>query len=138
LCIGLILIPLGLHRPSRFADAFVRQTLPEWLVTTLHNEVAASGRTRIPRIVSRSDHLLHDRVQILQPSRTAERLAAHIDVVGYRVVAEVDCGGEGAQPIREVELVPRHFAIVVCVREFSMHMRVKPKAVRKQLRVQLQ
>ena len=69
------------------------------------------GRTpaRIPRIFSLGDHLLHDRVQILQPRRTAERLAAHIDVVGYRVVAEVDRIGEGVQPVRKVELVPRHF-----------------------------
>ena len=74
----------------------------------------------------------------MQPRRTAERLEAHIDVVGYRVVADVDCSGEGVQPIRKVELVPHHFAIVVCVSELSMHTRVKPKAVREQLRVLLQ
>ena len=74
----------------------------------------------------------------MQPRRTAEGLAAHIDVVGYRVVADVDCGGEGVQPIRKVELVPHHCAIVVCIGELSMHARVKPKAVREQLRVQLQ
>ena len=68
-------------------------------------------------------------MQILQPRRTAERLAAYIDVVGYRVVTEVDCIGEGVQPVREVELVPRHFAIAVCISELSMHARVKPKAV---------
>jgi hypothetical protein len=100
--------------------------------------LAASCRTRIPRIFSRGDHLLHDRVQILQPRRTAERLAAHLDVVGYRVVADVNCLGEGVQPVREVELVPRHFAIVVCISELSMHTRVKPKAVYEQLRMQFQ
>ena len=42
------------------------------------------------------------------------------------------------QPGREAELVPRHFVVVVCVSELSMHARVKPKAVREQLRVQLQ
>jgi hypothetical protein len=56
----------------------------------------------------------------LQPRRTAERLAAHIDVVGYRVVAEVDCSGEGVQPVREVELVPHYFAIVVRISECAI------------------
>ena len=90
---------------------------------------AASGRTRIPRIFSRGDHLLHDGVQILQPRRTAERRAAHIDVVGYRVVAEVGCIGEGVQPVREVELVPHHFAIAVCISELSVHACMRPKAM---------
>jgi hypothetical protein len=76
-------------------------------------------------------------VQILQPRRTAERLATQIDVVGYRVVADIDCSGEGVQPVRQVELVPRHFVIAVCISELSMHTRVKPKAIREQLRVQL-
>ena len=88
-----------------------------------------------PRIVSHGDHHLHDRVQVLQPRRTAERLAAHIDVVGYRVVAAVDCIGEGVQSVGEIEFVPHHFAIVVCISELSMHTRVRPKAVREQLRV---
>ena len=68
----------------------------------------------------------------LDAGRSSHRL---IDVVGYRVVADVDRSGEGVQPGREVELVPHHFAIVVCISELSMHMRVKPKAVREQLRV---
>ena len=54
------------------------------------------------------------------------------------VVAEVDRIGEGAQPIRQVALVARYFAIAVCVSELSMHTREKPKAVGEQLRVQLQ
>jgi hypothetical protein len=53
------------------------------------------------------------------------------------VVAALDRTSEGAQPVGTIELVLRHFAIVVCVRELSMHLRVKPKVVRKQLRVQL-
>ena len=97
----------------------------------------ASARTRIPRIFSRGD-LLHDRVHILPPRRTAERLEAHFDVVGYCVVADVDCSGEGVQPVREVELVPRHFVIAVCISELSVHACMKPKAVREQLRVPLQ
>ena len=50
--------------------------------------------TCIPRIFSLGHLPLHDRVQILQPRRTDERLVAHIDVAGYRVVAEVDRIGE--------------------------------------------
>jgi hypothetical protein len=90
---------------------------------------------RFPRIFSRGDHLLRDWVQILQHRRTAEHFAAHIDVVGYRVVAQVCCISEGMQPVRKVELVPHHFAIAICISELSMDTRVKPKAVREQLRV---
>ena len=74
-------------------------------------------------------------MQILQPRRTAERLAAHINVVGYRVVAEVDRIGKGGQPFRKAELVPRHFRIAVCGGKFGMNARVRPNAVREQLRV---
>ena len=55
----------------------------------------SAAEARIPRIFSLDDHLLHDRVQILQPRRTAERLAAHIAIVRYRVVAELDRSCEG-------------------------------------------
>ena len=71
-------------------------------------------------------------MHILQPRRTAERLAAHFGVVGYRVLADVDCTGEGVQPVREVELLPRHFAIAVFITELGMHTLVKPKTVREQ------
>jgi hypothetical protein len=81
---------------------------------------------------SGGNHILHDRVQVLQLRRRSEHHVPYADVVGYCVVAEVDCIGEGVQPVREVELVPRHFAIAVCIRELSMHTRVKPKAVREQ------
>src|SRR4051794_1527439 len=77
-------------------------------------------------------------MQILQPSRTAECLAAYIRVVGYRVVAEVDRVGEGGQPVREVELGPRHFRIAVCVGKFGMHARVRPNAARERSGPQLQ
>jgi hypothetical protein len=70
-------------------------------------------------------------VQILQPRRAAERLADHTEVVGYRVVAKLDRIGKGAQPTCKVELIPRHFTIVVCVSEFGMNAGVKPKAIRK-------
>ena len=98
----------------------------------------ASGRTRTPRIFSLGDRLLHDWVQILQPRCTAERLAAEIDVIRYRVVAEVDCIGEGAQSVGEIKLVPHHFTIVVRVGELSMHARVSPKVGGKQWRMQPQ
>ena len=77
-------------------------------------------------------------MQILQPRRTTERLAAHIDVVGNCVVSKSGCIGEGVQPVREVDLVPHHFAIVVRISELSMHAREKPKAVGEQSRMQLQ
>ena len=56
---------------------------------------AASALGRIPHIFSLGDLSLHDRVQILQPSRAAERLTAHIAIVGYRIVPELNCIGEG-------------------------------------------
>jgi hypothetical protein len=89
----------------------------------------AAGRTRTPSIFALGDHLLHDWVQILQPRRTAERLAAQIDVVGYRIVAEVDRIGEGVQSVGEIKLVPHHFTIVVRVGELSMRARVSPKVI---------
>jgi hypothetical protein len=49
-------------------------------------------------------HLLHDRVQILQPRRATERLAAHIGGVGYRVISAFDRSGEDVQTIRKIEL----------------------------------
>ena len=94
---------------------------------------AASGRTRVPRIFSLGDRLLHGRVQILQPSRTSERLAAHINVIGYRVVTEVDCIGEGVQ--RSARSSSFRATSPYCISELSMHTRVKPKAVCEQLRV---
>jgi hypothetical protein len=98
---------------------------------------AASARRHIPRTFALGHLPLHDRVQILQPRRTDERLVAHIDVVGYGVVAEVDRIGERLQPVRKVALVARHFTIAVCVSELSMHTRVKAKALGEQLRVRL-
>ena len=44
---------------------------------------------------SLSDQVLHDWVQIQQPRRAAEGLAAHIGVAGYRMVAKLDRIGEG-------------------------------------------
>ena len=98
----------------------------------------ASARRHILRTFALGHLPLHDRVQILQPCRTDERLVTHIDVVGYGVVAVVDRIGERVQPVRKVALVARHFTIAVCVSELSMHTREKPKAVGEQLRVQLQ
>ena len=73
----------------------------------------ASARWHIPRTFALGHLPLRDRVQILQPRRTDERLVAHIDVAGYRVVAEVDRIGERVQPVCKVALVARHFTIAV-------------------------
>jgi hypothetical protein len=124
----MLLMPGRGHR-----SASRRPALPDAVATS-----AAAGRPRTLRVVSLGDSLLHDRVQILQPCRIAERLAAHIRVVGYRVVVEIDRIGKGGQPVCEVELVPRHFRIAICVSKFGMHARMRPNAVREQSRVQLQ
>ena len=100
--------------------------------------LAASARTRIPRIFSLSDRLLHDRMQILQRRRATERLAAHVEVVRYPVIAALDRIGEAVQPVSKTELAPCHVTVLVCVGEFSMHTCVRPKAVPKQLGMQLQ
>ena len=77
-------------------------------------------------------------MQILQRRRATERLAAHVEIVRYRIVAALDRIGEGVQPISKAELAPCHFTVLVCVGEFSMHICVRPKAVPKQLGMQLQ
>jgi hypothetical protein len=99
---------------------------------------AASARARILCILSLDDFPLHDRVQILQPRCAAERLTAHVEIVRDRAVAEVNRIGEATQPVHKSELVPRHFTIAVSVSELSMHAGVRPKAFRKQLRVERQ
>jgi hypothetical protein len=55
----------------------------------------SAAEARIPRIFSLDNCLLHDRVQLLQPCCTAERLAAHIAIVRYRVVPELNRSCEG-------------------------------------------
>src|SRR5215471_7069742 len=73
----------------------------------------------IPRIFLFGDHLLHDRVQVLQLRRTAERLAAHPGVVGDQVIPQLDRSCEGVHSVREVELIPHNLSVVVCVSEFG-------------------
>ena len=99
---------------------------------------AASVRARLPRIFSLSDRLLHDRMQILQRRRATERLATHVEVARYRIVAALDRIGEAVQPVGKAEFAPCHVTVLVCVGEFSMHTCVRPKAVPKQLGMQLQ
>jgi hypothetical protein len=55
---------------------------------------AASAQARILCILSLDDLSLHDRVQILQPGCTPERLTAHVEIVRDRVVAQVNRIGE--------------------------------------------
>ena len=85
----------------------------------------ASARTRLPHIFP-GDHLLHDRVEILQPSRTAKRLTAHVVVVGYHSIAQLDRVGEGVQSVRKGEFVPGYLTIAICISKFSMHTGVRP------------
>ena len=69
---------------------------------------AASVRARLPRIFSLSDRLLHDRMQILQRRRATERLATHVEIVRYRIVAALDRIGEAVQPVGKAEFVTIH------------------------------
>jgi len=100
--------------------------------------VSVAARTGIPRIFSLGDRLLHDRMQILQRRRATERLATHVEIVRYRIVAALDRIGEAVQPVGKAEFAPCHVTVLVCVGEFSMHTCVRPKAVPKQLGMQLQ